>query len=57
VLRGESDPTQVVFPEGDLSDVTQLYQDSSESEVMNTLVQQAVLSALENYHNIVEYEC
>lgn len=47
VLRGESDPTQVVFPEGDLSDVTQLYQDSSESEVMNTLVQQAVLSALE----------
>ncbi len=47
VLRGESDPAQLVFPEGDLNDVTQLYQDSSESQVMNTLVQQAVLSALE----------
>ncbi|MFB2976226.1 SDR family NAD(P)-dependent oxidoreductase [Microseira sp. BLCC-F43] len=47
VLRGESEPAQLVFPEGDLSNVTQLYQDSSESKVMNTLVQQAVLSALE----------
>jgi len=47
VLRGESDPAQLVFPEGDLSSVTQLYQNSSESKVMNTLVQQAVLSALE----------
>ncbi|MGB3193281.1 MAG: type I polyketide synthase [Limnoraphis sp.] len=47
VLRGETDPVSLVFPEGDLNDVTQLYQNSPESQVMNTLVQQAVLSALE----------
>ncbi|MEM6751604.1 MAG: SDR family NAD(P)-dependent oxidoreductase [Cyanobacteria bacterium P01_E01_bin.35] len=47
VLRGESDPIQLVFPEGDLSSATQLYQESPGAKVMNTLVQQAVLSALE----------
>ncbi len=47
VLRGESDPVQLVFPEGDLTTATQLYQESTGAKVMNTLVQQAVLSALE----------
>ena len=47
VLRGESDPVQLVFPQGDLTTTTQLYQESPGAKVMNTLVQQAVLSALE----------
>lgn len=47
VLRGKSDPVQLVFPEGDLTTATQLYQESPGTKVMNTLVQQAVLSALE----------
>lgn len=47
VLRGKSDPVQLVFPQGDLTTATQLYQESPGTKVMNTLVQQAVLSALE----------
>ncbi len=47
VLRGESDPVQLVFPQGDLTTATELYQESPGAKVMNTLVQQAVLSALE----------
>ncbi|NEO43855.1 MAG: SDR family NAD(P)-dependent oxidoreductase [Moorea sp. SIO4A3] len=47
VLRGESDPVQLVFPQGDLTTATELYQESPGALVMNTLVQQAVLSALE----------
>ncbi|NES18381.1 MAG: SDR family NAD(P)-dependent oxidoreductase, partial [Symploca sp. SIO3E6] len=47
VLRGTVDPLQVVFPEGDLTAATQLYEGSSEAQVMNTLVQQAIATALE----------
>ncbi|WP_424102087.1 SDR family NAD(P)-dependent oxidoreductase [Moorena producens] len=47
VLRGESDPVQLVFPQGDLTTATELYQESPGAKVMNILVQQAVLSALE----------
>ncbi|WP_193200202.1 type I polyketide synthase [Nostoc sp. MG11] len=48
VLRGECDPVQLVFPQGDLTTANQLYQESSVAKLMNTLVQQTVLSALEN---------
>ncbi|MBR8829127.1 MAG: SDR family NAD(P)-dependent oxidoreductase [Gomphosphaeria aponina SAG 52.96 = DSM 107014] len=46
VMRGESDPLQLLFPEGDLTQATKIYQDSPGAKLMNTLVQKAVLSAL-----------
>ncbi|TBR56976.1 hypothetical protein B4U84_26450 [Westiellopsis prolifica IICB1] len=48
ILRGELDPLQLIFPEGDLTTATKLYQDSPGSQVINTLVQRAVSLALEN---------
>jgi malonyl CoA-acyl carrier protein transacylase len=48
VLRGEWDPLQLLFPEGDLTTTTQLYQDSPGARVINTLVQQVIVSALAN---------
>ncbi|MCF2150415.1 Polyketide synthase [Desmonostoc muscorum LEGE 12446] len=48
VLRGECNPVELLFPEGDLTTATQLYQDAPEAKLMNTLMQQAVLSVVEN---------
>ncbi|MCC5647956.1 polyketide synthase dehydratase domain-containing protein, partial [Nostoc sp. CHAB 5824] len=47
VLRGECDPLQLLFPVGDITTLTQLYQESAIFRVMNTLVQEVVISALE----------
>ncbi len=47
VLRGVQDPVQLVFPEGDLTTATQLYQESPVAKVMNTLVQKAITKAIE----------
>lgn len=47
VLQGAAEPLQIVFPEGDLTTATQLYEKSPEAQVTNTLVQQAIASALE----------
>ncbi|MDJ0903719.1 MAG: SDR family NAD(P)-dependent oxidoreductase [Xenococcus sp. MO_188.B8] len=47
VMRGECDPLQLLFPEGDLTMTTMVYQDSPGAKVMNTLVQQAIAFALE----------
>ena len=47
VLRGAIDPVQLVFPEGDLTTATQLYQDSPAAKVMNSLVEKAIATALE----------
>ncbi|ACB52426.1 polyketide synthase [Crocosphaera subtropica ATCC 51142] len=47
VLRGDCDPVQLLFPEGDLTLTTQLYQESTGSKMMNNLVKQAVLTALD----------
>ncbi|MBD2364812.1 SDR family NAD(P)-dependent oxidoreductase [Anabaena minutissima FACHB-250] len=46
VLQGDSDPLQLLFPEGDMTTATQVYQDSPGSQVLNSLVQQAISSAL-----------
>ena len=46
VLQGAVDPMQLVFPEGDLTIATQLYQESTVAKVMNTLVQKAIASAI-----------
>ena len=48
VLQGKIDPLQLLFPQGDLSPATQLYQDSPGAKLMNSLVQQVVESLLEN---------
>ncbi|TBR56984.1 hypothetical protein B4U84_26490 [Westiellopsis prolifica IICB1] len=47
VLRGKSDPIQLLFPEGDLTTTTQLYQDSPGAQIMNSLVQKAIALILE----------
>jgi acyl transferase domain-containing protein/predicted O-methyltransferase YrrM len=46
VLQGKCDPLQLLFPDGDLSTLTQFYQDSPGPRVMNTLIQKVILSAL-----------
>lgn len=46
ILRGTLNPLQLLFPEGDTT-TAELYEKSPELKVMNTLVQQAVLSVLE----------
>ncbi|MGQ4806993.1 hypothetical protein NKDENANG_00331 [Candidatus Entotheonellaceae bacterium PAL068K] len=46
VLRGEIEPLQLLFPAGDLTATTQIYQDSFEARVLNTLAQQAVVQVL-----------
>ncbi|MFN6563915.1 MAG: type I polyketide synthase [Nostoc sp. ChiSLP01] len=48
VLRGELNPLDLLFPEGDLTTATQLYQDSPAAKVMNTLMQQAIVSVQEH---------
>ncbi|NEO38502.1 MAG: SDR family NAD(P)-dependent oxidoreductase [Moorea sp. SIOASIH] len=47
VLRGAIDPLELVFPQGDLTTATQLYQDSSVTRVMNTIVQKTITQAIE----------
>jgi len=47
VLRGKCDPLQLLFPDGDLTTTTQLYQESPFAQVMNTYLQKVVLQALE----------
>ncbi|MEM6714347.1 MAG: SDR family NAD(P)-dependent oxidoreductase, partial [Cyanobacteria bacterium P01_C01_bin.147] len=46
VLRGEIEPLTLLFPDGDLSDLTQLYESSPGAKVMNALVQRAVMAAI-----------
>jgi NADPH:quinone reductase-like Zn-dependent oxidoreductase/SAM-dependent methyltransferase/acyl carrier protein len=43
ILRGDCDPLTLLFPDGDVSLLTQLYQDSPGALVMNTLIQQAIV--------------
>ncbi|NEP77742.1 MAG: acyltransferase domain-containing protein [Okeania sp. SIO3B3] len=47
VLQGKQDPVQLVFPSGDLSSATRLYQDSTQAKMMNTLVEKALAKAIE----------
>jgi malonyl CoA-acyl carrier protein transacylase len=48
VLQGKYDPLQLLFPEGDLTSATELYQDSPELKFINTLAQQVVRAAVSN---------
>mgnify|MGYP001792724329 CR=1 FL=1 len=45
VLRGEIDPLTLLFPHGDLSDLTRLYESSVGAQVMNSLVQRVLTAA------------
>lgn len=46
VLRGEVDGVQLLFPEGDLSTATELYQDSPGAKLMNSLIQKVVCTSI-----------
>ncbi len=48
VLRGESDPLQLLFPNGDTSVVTRLYRESPILKATNTLMEKAILTVLEH---------
>ncbi|NET25238.1 type I polyketide synthase [Okeania sp. SIO1I7] len=47
VLQGKLNPLQLVFPEGDLTAATKLYQESPPAQVMNNIVQGAIATAIE----------
>ena len=47
VLRGAIDPVQLVFPSGDLTTTTKVYQESAVAKVMNTIVEKAITQAIE----------
>ncbi|MDJ1183388.1 type I polyketide synthase [Roseofilum casamattae] len=47
VLRGQCNPLELLFPNGDLSTLIQHYQNSPVIRIMNTLVQETVLSVIE----------
>ncbi|NEP57199.1 MAG: SDR family NAD(P)-dependent oxidoreductase [Symploca sp. SIO2G7] len=47
VLRGAIDPVQLVFPQGDLTTATKVYQDSKAAKVMNKIVQKTITKAIE----------
>lgn len=49
VLRGEQHALQVLFPDDDLGMATRLYQDALGAHVMNALVRQTIVAALENW--------
>ncbi|NEP49203.1 MAG: SDR family NAD(P)-dependent oxidoreductase [Moorea sp. SIO3C2] len=48
VLLGRQDPVQLIFPEGDLTTARKLYQESTIAKVMNAIVQQVIIKAIEN---------
>jgi malonyl CoA-acyl carrier protein transacylase len=48
VLQGKRHPLELLFPNGDSTSLTKLYQDSPVARIMNTLVQKTIAIALEN---------
>ena len=49
VLRGQCDPLELLAPDGDLSLLERLYQDSPGAKAMNRLLRDAVQSALQEF--------
>lgn len=47
VLPGKCDSLELIFPAGDLTEATRLYQDSPNARAMNSLAQKALTSLLE----------
>jgi acyl transferase domain-containing protein/acyl carrier protein/phospholipid N-methyltransferase len=52
MLQGRCDPIQLLFPDGDLTTLSQIYQDSTVANLTNNLVCQVVQSVLENQSNV-----
>lgn len=48
VLQGKRHPLQLLFPNGDSTSLTKLYQDSPVARIVNTLVQKTIAIALED---------
>jgi len=48
VLRGTSDPQQLLFPGGDFSQAAALYRENPGARMMNTLVREAIVSVVKN---------
>ena len=46
VLRGDQDPLQLLFPEGDVATATSLYRDAPGARLMNRIVKQAAAAAI-----------
>lgn len=46
VLKGETDPLQLLFPDGDTSEVNRMYEASPASKLMNNLVRRTLCEAL-----------
>ncbi|NJK64762.1 MAG: acyltransferase domain-containing protein [Synechococcaceae cyanobacterium SM2_3_1] len=47
LLKGEMDPMPLLFPEGDLSTATKLYQDSPGAQSVNKVIRQTIQTILE----------
>jgi len=47
VLRGQADPLHILFPDGDLGPLTRFYTEAPAQQVVNELVQKALLQTLE----------
>ncbi|MDB9527375.1 SDR family NAD(P)-dependent oxidoreductase [Oscillatoria sp. CS-180] len=46
VLRGDVDPLTLLFPKGNMADLTRLYESSVGAQVMNSLLQRAVTATI-----------
>jgi len=49
ILKGKTDPLQLLFPEGDLSQLTELYERSPAFATMNSLVKDAVVQITDKH--------
>ena len=48
ILQGKINPLDILFPQGDLSSLTKLYQNSYQARQLNTIVKNSVLEAIKN---------
>ncbi|MGD1917734.1 MAG: polyketide synthase dehydratase domain-containing protein [Pleurocapsa sp.] len=51
ILQGKVNPLDILFPQGDLFSLTNLYQDSYHARYLNTIIKSAVLAAIKNKPN------
>jgi len=47
VLRGATDPVELVFPKGDLSTTSHIYKEAPAAKVMNSLIQKTIIKLIE----------
>ncbi|HRI84532.1 MAG TPA: SDR family NAD(P)-dependent oxidoreductase [Ignavibacteria bacterium] len=51
ILTGKKDPLDILFPEGDMTLLTKLYQDSPAFSLMNNLIKQIVYEIAEGFYS------